>query len=81
MRAILAAAACAAALSGCVTYSADDCRNVDWYRIGDRDGVSGSQSLVDHYRQMCAAHGVKIDDGRYLQGWRDGADRKRTLRF
>jgi hypothetical protein len=81
MRVFLLAAACAAALSGCVTLSAEDCRNADWYRIGERDGVSGSQSLVDSYRQMCSAHGIKVDDGRYLQGWRDGVERKRTLRF
>jgi hypothetical protein len=81
MRAILVAAACAAALSGCATLSADDCRNADWYRIGDRDGISGSQSLVDQYRQMCSAHSVKVDDGRYLEGWRDGVARKRTQRF
>lgn len=81
MKLILAAVACAAALSGCATLSADDCRNADWYRIGDRDGVSGSQSLLDQYQQMCSAHGVKVNDGRYLEGWRDGAARKRTLRF
>jgi hypothetical protein len=81
MRKLLVAAACAVALAGCVTYSADDCRKADWYRIGDRDGVSGSQSLVDQYRQMCSSHGVTVDEGRYLQGWRDGVDRKRTLRF
>ncbi len=73
--------ACALALSGCVTLSAEDCRTTDWYRLGDRDGVSGSQSLIDEYTQQCGTHGVKPDRARYLEGWRDGAARKRTLRF
>jgi hypothetical protein len=81
MRVFLLAVASVAALSGCVTLSAEDCRNADWYRIGERDGVTGSQALVDHYRQLCSAHGVKVDDGRYLEGWRYGVERRRTLRF
>jgi hypothetical protein len=73
--------ACALALSGCVTLSAEDCRTTDWYRLGDRDGVSGSQSLIDKYTQECAVHGAKVDQARYLEGWRDGVARKRTMRF
>jgi hypothetical protein len=71
----------ALALSGCVTLSAEDCRSTDWYQLGDRDGVSGSQTLLDKYTQECAAHGAKVNDARYLEGWRDGVQRKRTLRF
>ena len=73
--------ACALALSGCVTLSAEDCRSTDWYKLGDRDGVSGSQLLLDKYTQQCAAHGAKVNDARYLEGWRDGVARKRTMRF
>jgi len=73
--------ACALALSGCATLSAEECRTTDWNRLGYRDGVSGSQSLVGKYTQECAASGAKVDEARYLEGWRDGVAYKRTLRF
>lgn len=79
MRFVLAA--CVIALSGCVTLSAEDCRSADWYKLGYRDGVSGSQSLASSYAQQCSAHGAKVDEARYDQGWREGVAYKRTLRF
>ena len=79
MRAILLA--CLLALSGCVTLNEQDCRTVDWYRLGDRDGVNGSPTLIDQYTLQCQAFGLKPNDARYMEGWRDGAARKRTMRF
>jgi hypothetical protein len=78
---LLAVAVTALALSGCVTLSAEDCRTVDWHKLGYRDGVTGSQSRYEIYVQECAAHGAKVDEARYDQGWREGVAYKRTLRF
>jgi hypothetical protein len=68
-------------LSGCATFSAEDCRSADWHKLGYRDGVSGSQSLASSYTQQCSTHGAKVDEARYDQGWREGVAYRRTLRF
>lgn len=49
-----------------------DCRGADWYRIGYRDAIFGMQRQDGVYAQQCERHGVKVDLGRYGEGWREG---------
>lgn len=60
-------------LGGCAGLSDADCRGMDWYRLGRRDGeVYGSRAAIDQYRYQCAAYGVAPDEAAYALGWDDG---------
>lgn len=70
MRLILLAAASCLILAGCAQLSADDCKDPDWYQLGQRDGRMGAQPQVDQYAARC---GIKPDTARYMEGWQEGA--------
>jgi hypothetical protein len=62
----LIVAACLA-LAGCATLSAEDCRAIDWYWIGEYD-AEVSANLIGDYTVQCAAFDVQPDLARYVQG-------------
>jgi len=67
----VAAAACAAIMSGCAATAAD-C-GPDWYAVGARDGRLGAQPQAQFYATRCAG---PVDSTRYMDGWQAGfADR------
>jgi hypothetical protein len=60
-------------VAGCTTMSAQDCRGVDWYQLGYRDGdVYGLRPRIDQYAYQCRAAGVDVQENSYLAGWVDG---------
>lgn len=60
---------CLALLSGCSTLNEQECRSVDWYRLGTKDGQQGEKaSLLDEHKESCRRYGIRPDEGQYLEG-------------
>lgn len=72
MRVRHATAALCVFLAACATVGEVECRKADWYDLGFRDAIFGLQRQEGHYEHECAAHGVKVDVVRYVQGWTEG---------
>jgi hypothetical protein len=69
-------------LSGCAGLDAVGCRHANWYDLGFRDAIFGIQRQDDVYTLQCEPHGVKVDVGRYVEGWVEGkyeSDRRRAM--
>lgn len=64
------------ALAGCATdgqVGFTDCRSVDWYKYGYRDGsASAARSNLESYERDCASAGVKPDAAAYVKGLQQG---------
>jgi hypothetical protein len=81
LRLLLLISASALAASGCAGFSAAECRGADWYDLGFRDAIYGLQPQDQVYAHGCDPQGVKVDQARYGQGWREGkweADHRRN---
>jgi hypothetical protein len=72
---ILALAACADTPS----IGMDDCKTVDWYKLGYRDGSAAGRSELDRYTQHCG--GVAPNAAAYNQGLEKGQWEKAHRRF
>ena len=72
MRTVLVVAVSSLTLAGCAGMDANQCRSADWYQIGFRDGLYGSQRTDYVYGSQCAAHGVTVDEAAYGKGWQEG---------
>lgn len=59
-------------LAACAGANEVQCKKADWYNLGFRDAIFGLQRQQGFYEHECAAHGVKVDVARYLQGWTEG---------
>ncbi|HUN68064.1 MAG TPA: hypothetical protein VMU46_04650 [Burkholderiales bacterium] len=59
-------AACLA-IAGCTTLDAEDCRTIDWYWLGVRDGEFNTND-IGKYTYQCLPAGVRPDETRYQQG-------------
>ena len=60
-------------VAGCTTMSAQQCRAVDWYELGYRDGdVYGMRPRIDQYAYQCRAAGAEVRENAYMAGWVDG---------
>jgi Protein of unknown function (DUF2799) len=71
----------ACVLSGCAAMSETECRNSDWYALGERDGLTyGLRPQIDQYAELCAKHGVQPAQNEYLAGWFFG-ERERGVRM
>ena len=55
------------ALAGCQSLGVGDCRAIDWYQLGVRDGESNS-NLIDRYTAQCNSSGAQPDAARYAEG-------------
>jgi hypothetical protein len=53
--------------AGCTTLNAEDCRTMDWFRLGARDGETNS-NLISRYAGQCAPAGVTPDAAQYAKG-------------
>jgi hypothetical protein len=61
--------AAALGLSACATLNETECRSVDWYDLGVRDGNSGyTPGRLDEHRDACAEYGLGPD----ARAWRNG---------
>jgi hypothetical protein len=59
-------------LAGCAGLSEEDCRSADWYVMGYRDARYRITPQDRILSPQCERYGLKIDQARYLQGWREG---------
>lgn len=58
-----------AALSGCQTMTADECKVANWSDIGLRDGMAGkAMTMLDERSEDCAKAGSRVDTPLYLAG-------------
>ena len=76
----------AAMVAGCASdgkLGLDDCKGVDWYKYGYRDGSAGAaRTNLEHYIRECAPSGVKPDEAAYNKGLQSGiADFANKRRF
>ena len=63
----------AAALTGCSTMNADECRAADWSGLGYADASKGEDSAIAGDRaKACAEHGYHMDMTAYQRGWSEG---------
>ncbi len=73
--------ACTLALSGCATtMSAERCKSMDWFWLGQKDGYDAAPpytgSLLDMYTTECAVHGTRPDAEAYAKGLASGAQNR-----
>lgn len=69
----LVLAAGAFALGGCATLNESECRSVDWYQLGTRDGAEGyGRARLESHREACSEFGLAADDAAWSQGYEDG---------
>ncbi len=55
--------------SACAPMSENECRSADWYALGERDGLFGSQARIDQYAYQCQRYSLQAASDKYLDGW------------
>lgn len=56
-------------LAGCATLDERECRHIDWYQLGARDGGFGyAERRIDEHREACSAFGLGVDESAWRQG-------------
>jgi type IV pilus biogenesis protein CpaD/CtpE len=71
----------AALLSGCASFTENDCRTANWHYLGEQDArTHGLQPQIDQIVHQCAKFGVQVPEEDYLRGWRDGEQRRALSR-
>jgi hypothetical protein len=61
-----------AGLSHVSQMSENQCRSIDWYQAGERDGPSRSPARIDTDSYQCDKHSVQVARDRYMGGWYEG---------
>jgi hypothetical protein len=62
-----------AILGGCASLSEQECRNTNWYEMGERDAlVYGLRPQIDQHAYQCSKFSVQPDEKQYLAGWQVG---------
>ena len=62
-----------AALAGCSTMDADECRVANWGSLGHADSSKGREpEMASKRANACAEHGFRIDMQAYQRGWAEG---------
>lgn len=70
---VLPAVLAAFAASGCATLNESECRSVDWFQLGARDGGAGySAGRLGEHRKACSEFGLATDDAAWRQGYDAG---------
>jgi hypothetical protein len=70
---LLAVIAGAFVLGSCATLNESECRSVDWFQLGARDGNDGAaRSRIEDHRKACAEYGLPADDAAWFQGYEAG---------
>ena len=59
-------------LSGCASMSVEQCKTANWYQIGEKEGASGSGSLLDRHYKACQKVQVIPNQTQYEQGFKKG---------
>lgn len=62
-------------LTGCATLDEGQCRTVDWFDLGQRDGADGypPERIGDHH-QACAEFGLQVDGDHWRRGYQAGLE-------
>lgn len=56
-------------LTGCATLDERECRHIDWYQLGARDGGFGyGERRIEEHREACSAFGLDADASAWRQG-------------
>ncbi|NRA31349.1 MAG: DUF2799 domain-containing protein [Parvularculaceae bacterium] len=61
-------------LAGCETFTATDCKNADWRKLGLEDGYSGKSSQVRRLTGICREVEIVPDDNLYECGRAEGLE-------
>ncbi|MGQ0697240.1 MAG: DUF2799 domain-containing protein [Panacagrimonas sp.] len=62
-------------LSGCATLNESECRNVDWFDLGSRDGSLGhSRNRLDEHGKACSEFGLAADSAAWEKGYEAGLE-------
>jgi hypothetical protein len=69
-------------LTGCAAFNFTEaeCRAINWYERGERDGFGGHPTQIVRLREQCARHGVMVAEADYLKGWAIGHDEHERLK-
>ena len=54
--------------------SESDCRGIDWYQRGARDGYGGHPPQDLRLAQECRRFGIQVPQADYQKGWLAGYD-------
>ena len=72
--------AAAVLLSGCASFTEQECRTANWHYLGEQDArTHGLQPQIHQIVHQCAKFGVQVPENEYMRGWYDG-DQQRALR-
>jgi hypothetical protein len=56
-------------LSACATLNEEDCRQGDWFNIGQEDGAAGRQlGFLQEHAKACAEYGIRPDQSAWQRG-------------
>ena len=62
-----------ALLLSCTTIKKEDCKSVNWQRLGHKDGLVGDyQESLETYGFACQDYGIKPDNKAYKAGYKKG---------
>jgi hypothetical protein len=59
-------------LFGCAAMSENECRVGNWYALGERDALSGSQPRIEQLADQCGRYQVRPSERDYMAGWSIG---------
>lgn len=63
-------------LAACATLSEKECRSVDWYELGERDGFAGYQRVrIEEHADACSKAGILPNRDAYFAGREQGVYR------
>jgi hypothetical protein len=70
-----------ALLSGCASFTEQECRTANWYYLGEQDAlIHGLQPQINKMAHQCQKFGVQVPEKDYMAGWYEG-ERERALRL
>lgn len=62
-------------IAGCATLNESECRSVDWFELGSRDGASGhSRGRLENHSEACSEFGLKADESAWREGYETGLE-------
>ena len=61
------------ALAGCATLDESQCRSVNWFELGSRDGSLGyGENRLESHREACSEFGLSTDAAAWREGYAEG---------
>ena len=70
-----------ALLSGCASFTEQECRSANWYYLGEQDALThGLRPQINQIAHQCQKFGVQVPENQYMAGW-DAGNRERAVRL